>query len=1232
MMKPREEPPDRLSSWIEDQPIQIKMLLAFGVIVALFAIACGVIFRTLDAQTEARDWTIHTYEVIQQDTAAVLALREQQIGVRGFLIDGDEGELQLHDAAKQDFDRHLARLRSLTSDNPIQQTRLDRIREIKDDWQSGIADVAVASMREAVRSGDRRAELAALAGRTYLNGVNSRLSVAFKLFDEINDTETALLQHRSERLQQTVALSRDTTWAALLADVIFGALALYLVSRLLTRPIRELTQGMTQLAAGDHTIAVPRQARQDEVGAISRALQVFKQITIDAFDRNWVKSNVGEVSSELQAMQSPRAFAARLVSTTAPRLGCALAVFYLYREDTGQLERLGSYGLTEIGAGSACIKLGEGLVGTCAQERKPIVLQDVPANYFRIASGLGDTLPRSLMLLPVINNERLLGVIELASIRPFSAVHQNFLDELLPVLGLALENLLRAARTQQLLEETQAQSEELQSSEEALRVQQEELRAINDALQANSTELEQQSARLRSSEEELRVQAEELQASNEELREKSERLNAQKDVLEALQKDTQEKADELARASQYKSDFLANMSHELRTPLNSLLILSRGLADNEDGNLNDEQIESSRIIHESGSSLLRLINDILDLSKVEAGKMEVAEEPVPLDGFATALLRNFRHVAAEKMLEFVVEIEPGLPASLHTDAGKLDQIIGNLLSNAFKFTKQGAVRVKIARPSAQMRLPAGASAHNSLAFAVQDTGIGIPADKFAKIFQAFEQVDTRTSREYGGTGLGLSIARGMAHLLGGDISMSSEAGKGSVFTLVLPERASASLSGGLSSAAIAHLSTPVAASSAFNVSGENAPPRAASTTPPVLPLAPFIVDDRDQITAGDTVILVIEDDPAFQRILGEMIRRKHFKVLAASDGESGLALAKTHKPTGILLDVMLPGIDGWTVMDRLKSDIATRHIPVHFISALDEHGRGLGMGAVGFLTKPVSRDAIGKAFERLLHFAPGTPRRVLVIDDDANARAAVRKLVADNDTDCIDAASGEDALVRLAGGKIDCIILDLGLPGMDGFEFLERANALGSVPPVVVYSGRELTRDENLRLRQYTDSIVIKGARSPERLLDEVSLFLHSIRARPLAPTAPRDIDPQLSGRTVLVVDDDMRNIFALSKALRNRGLKVLMAQDGAKALKQLGDNVEIAVVLMDIMMPGMDGYETMREIRKQPQYRDLPIIALTAKAMRGDREKCLEAGANDYLSKPIDVDKLLSMMRVWVS
>ncbi len=1222
-------PPMRMqgSAWLEDWPIQVKMLFAFGIIIALFATACVSIFKTLNAQAEARAWTIHTYEVIQEVEAAMLALREEQVGVRGFLLSGDENELKLHESAKRDFDEHYSKLRSLTSDNSTQQSRLDQIRHDKDLWQAEIADVAIASVRAAPTAPERRAPALAQAAETYLHGVGTRLPQVLDLFREIDNSESALLVQRTATLQETVETSRMTTLGALLIDFVFGALSLFMVSRLLTRPIRDLTELMTRLAQHDHSIVVPQQQRRDEIGAIARALQIFKQMSIETFNRSWVKSNVSEVSSLLQETQSTRTFAAALVSATAPRLECGIAVFYLYREELHQLERLGSYGRIEQGARDAYFKLGEGLVGQCAVERQPIVLKTVPEDYFHIESGLGAARPRSLILLPVINKDQLLGVIELASFAPFSETHQRFLDELLPILALSLENLLRAARTQQLLEETQAQSEELQSSEEALRVQQEELRATNEALQANTTELEAQSARLRSSEEELRVQTEELQASNEELREKSERLNEQKAQLELLQRDTQAKADELARASQYKSDFLANMSHELRTPLNSLLILSRGLADNEDGNLNDEQIESSRIIHESGSNLLRLINDILDLSKVESGKMEVVEEQMPFDAFAASLQRNFRHVAKEKGLEFSIDIEPGVPHSLRTDAARLDQIVGNLLSNAFKFTREGGVRVQIARPAATQKMPPGLSAATSIAISVSDTGIGIPADKFAKIFQAFEQVDAGTSRQYGGTGLGLSISRGMARLLGGDISIHSEDGVGSQFTLILPETRVVVASLPLEA------STPTVAAREAAVAAPVAPVAVrANTAPRVLPVAAFIVDDREQIVAGDTVILVIEDDPAFQRILGDMIRRKGFKVLAASDGESGLALANTHKPTGILLDVMLPGIDGWTVMDRLKADTTTRHIPVHFISALDEHGRGLGMGAVGFLTKPVSRDAIGKAFERLLHFAPGTPRRVLVIDDDANARTAVRRLVADSYIECVEAASGEDALARLESSEIDCIILDLGLPGMDGFEFLERASALGPVPPVVVYSGRELSREENLRLRQYTDSIVIKGARSPERLLDEVSLFLHSIRARPLPVVAPRDIDPQLSGRTVLVVDDDMRNIFALSKALRNRGLKVLMAQDGYKALKQIDDNPEIAMVLMDIMMPGMDGYETMREIRKQPKYRDLPIIALTAKAMRGDREKCLEAGANDYLSKPIDVDKLLSMMRVWVS
>jgi CheY-like chemotaxis protein len=787
------------------------------------------------------------------------------------------------------------------------------------------------------------------------------------------------------------------------------------------------------------------------------------------------------------------------------------------------------------------------------------------------------------------------------------------LTELLPLIALTQENLSRAINTQELLERSQQQADDLRASELLMRQQKEVLRQSNEALHIKTLELEEQSQRLTVSEEELRVQAEELQASNEELRDKTDSLNRQREVLEDLQLDTEHKAEELARASQYKSDFLANMSHELRTPLNSLLILSRSLADNDTGNLDAEQIESARIIHDAGSNLLRLINDILDLSKIEAGKMELVIDDLPLADFERRLRRTFSHVAQEKKLDFDVTIDADIPAVLRTDGARLEQVANNLVGNAFKFTVSGGVSIRIGRPDAALALSEKFAGQPLVAISVADTGIGIPAEKFQHIFHAFEQVDASTSRQYGGTGLGLAICLRIAELLGGDIVLESETGKGSTFTVVLPER------------------PPQLGATP----GDSTP--AAPWTPAPQPQLPSlrpeaIEDDRHRLVPGQTTILVIEDDPAFARILTDMIHRKGYLVLAAADGETGLALAHEYAPTGILLDVMLPGMDGWTVIERLKADEATRHLPVHFISASGDASRGREMGAVGFLTKPVSREAIGAAFERLLHFAEGRTRHLLIVDDDRDSRTAVRTMLQRDDLEIDEAESGEDALQKAGQTRYDCIVLDLGLPGMSGVEMLQQmADSDGGVPPVVIYSGRELDREENRKLRQYTDSIVVKGARSPERLLDEVSLFLHSIQHNGRRASAKKPVGDELKGHSVLLVDDDMRNLFALSKVLRGWGMLPTMAQDGEKALKTLAESPPPDIVLMDIMMPGMDGYETIRAIRAQPAFAELPIIALTAKAMRGDREKCIEAGASDYLSKPIDIDKLGSMIRVWL-
>jgi CheY-like chemotaxis protein/CHASE3 domain sensor protein/putative methionine-R-sulfoxide reductase with GAF domain len=1217
--------PKNRYSWLAHQPMQQKILVAIGTLVLLFVICSVVSLQSLSRQDVSTHWSRHTYDVRAKIDDVTEQLQASQMALRGFLLNPQGSELAAHQQADAALARDLSELRTLTSDNPLQQGRIDRIESMADQWQKDALANGIEPM-QAIRANDAteaamervRVQTSYLAHRTVF------VADILGVLKQMDDTEAALLDQREATQQRDVREVRAVTWITMLLSLLLGGSVVYMTFRLITRPIRRMTDLMTRLASHDHSVEIRQLERRDEIGEIARALQVFKQMAIETAAQTWVKTQVSQIASDLQKVETERDFAEQLTGTLGPLLECGVGVFYRFDEQDQRLRLQGSYGYQQRRHLSTEYALGEGLVGQSALERKPITLQDVPDDYVRIHSGSGEASPNTISVLPLILRDKLLGVLELASFHHFTEPQQRLLNELLPIASLSLENLGRAIRTQDLLKRTSEQADELRASEETLRRQQQDLQVTNEELNAKTHELQEQSQRLLASEEELRVQTEELQASNEELRQKTDTLNQQKHVLETLQRETQEKAEELARASQYKSEFLANMSHELRTPLNSLLILSRSLADNREGNLDGEQVESARIIHDSGSNLLRLINDILDLSKVEAGKMDVVLDDFPLADLERALKRTFNHVAQDKQIDFIVKIDPGLPRTLRTDATKLEQIANNLIGNAFKFTHQGSVTAHIGRPSAAISLPPGMQGKDVIAIAVTDTGIGIPPDKAQKIFQAFEQVDASTSRQYGGTGLGLTISKRIAELLDGDIVLHSEVGHGSTFTILLPLE-------GPSGVPITAPSSSVAAPS----------PIRPTMTQALLPET--IEDDRASVMPGDTAILIIEDDPVFARILADMVRRKGYRVLAAADGESGLQLAAKHSPTGILLDVMLPGMDGWTVIERLKENAATRHVPVHFISAVDEANRGRDLGAVGFLTKPVSREAIGEAFDRLLHFAEGHMRHLLIVDDDADSRAAMRTLLRNDDVSIEEAGSAEEALERMRDTTYDCIVLDLGLPGISGIEFLEQLSAAGSIPPVVVYSGRELSREESLKLRQYTDSIVIKGARSPERLLDEVSLFLHSIqggrarqvavgaKARAASPSPALTDANELIHRKVLLVDDDMRNLFALSKVLRGWGMHVTMAQDGLKALKALTDNSDIELVLMDVMMPVMDGYDTIREIRAQPQLAKLPIIALTAKAMRGDREKCLEAGANDYLSKPIDIDKLSSMMHVWL-
>ncbi|HSX62932.1 MAG TPA: response regulator [Tahibacter sp.] len=1207
------------TSWLADLPIQRKLALAFAGVLLTFIAACVVIVAVLSAQARAHAAQQRAVATLDAVQAARGAMHRLETAVYELLADAGDGPARLALARKRSDEAFAALTASARGDAALAPHALEAEQRSRD-WDARAVGPIVTGAAAVPRGDGRFAALHDLAQRfAELDGREG--APLDRALGDVDANAHAELGARVTELDRAATTTRTTVLGMLAVAIAVGLAALWLSRRLIVEPIRTLTGLMTRLSEHDHDVDVPQRRRRDEVGAMARALDVFKRAAIDTYWQNSNKTAIGDIAAVLQRCTDADEFADRFCAELAPRLGAGVALFFRCDDDHARLERIGGYGLRERRHLETRYAPGEGLTGQCARERRAIVLSPVPEDYVRIHSATGEAAPVSVTALPLLLQGRLLGVVEFAAFAPFTAQQQQLLDELLPVAALSFDNLVRATATRELLVRTQAQAQELQASEEALRVQREELRSTNDDLSAKTAQLEEQQLRLQASEEELRVQAEELQASNEELRQKTETLNEQKDVLQALQRDTEQKAQELARASQYKSDFLANMSHELRTPLNSMLILSRSLADNDDGRLAPDQVESARVIFDAGSNLLRLINDILDLSKIEAGKMDVLVEAVALGALAHNVARTYRPLAREKELNFAVSVDPALPAEVLSDAAKLEQIVGNLVGNAIKFTREGQVDVTFAPCPQELARTLQRPAGELFCVAVADSGIGIPAHKLAAIFGVFEQVDASTARQFGGSGLGLSISRRLAQLLGGEIVAQSTEGRGSRFAVVLP-RETQPRSGDAAVAAPlaappAPLSLPAAEKQADVPIPTARPPR-------------WIDDDRDALRTGDTVILTIEDDPLFARVLVEQIRAKGFRALAAGDGESGLALATEFRPNGILLDVLLPGMDGWAVMRRLRANPATQQIPVHFVSGVDESARGRELGAVGFLTKPAPREALADAFDRLLANDQGRLRHVLVVDDDMDSFLIVQNMLASSSVQVDNAASGREGLDALRERHFDCLVLDLQLPDMSGFDFLDEYARLDGTPPVVIHSARDLSSDESLKLRQYTDSIVIKGSRSPQRLLDEVRLFLHSIR-KPGAHPPRRELDSSLSGRSVLVVDDDMRNIFALSKTLRAKGLNVLMAQDGMKALRQLEENAQIQLVLMDIMMPGMDGYETIREIRKRPPFARLPIIAITAKAMRGDRDRCLEAGASDYLSKPLDIDKLLSMMRVWL-
>ena len=1139
----------------------VGLPLGLGLVGALFfALLIGYLLNVIR-------WVEHTDQVLNRASEVYKLTLDLETGMRGFLLSGDEDYLAPYEQARGKYRPLTEQLIGMVGDNPPQVQRLERLLALQEQWDL-FAQEVIGSRRD---GGNYLAEVGRGRGKNLTDGMRREL-------------DTFINSERELRRQRNTEVSSTTLWGAgiyLVISILFSAL-LALFGR---RELMNLSQ--------TYSLSM---AKQSDYADEQRR-------------RAWLGGGQTLLAERLLGQPQVQELADRSLEFLAEYLNCVVAALYLREAQTGDLTRVAGYGFSEDASLKEHFYRGEGLIGQAARGRRLVCLDDLPADYIKVASSLGEGQPVSVALVPLQSEDRVNGVVELAFMRVLEPREREFLEAIASNVGMALEAARYRQRLQEVLGQTQQLNEELQT-------QQEELRAANE-------ELEQQARVLKESQAHLETQQAELEQTNEKLSEQAQTLADQRDELDQrnttlgrIQAQLEERAEELQRASRYKSEFLANMSHELRTPLNSSLILAKLLAENGNGNLNDEQVKFAESIYSAGNDLLNLINDILDIAKVEAGKLEIRPERTPLASLLEGLRDVFVPLAGERSLSFEIEQQGELPQVLFTDRQRAEQILRNLLSNAFKFTDRGGVTLSVSRQD-----------DHYLAFAVRDTGIGIAADQQQAIFEAFRQADGTTNRRYGGTGLGLSISRDLAGLLGGSITVSSVPGEGSTFTLLLPER----LVEG------AAPSQPIAAPL---VVAEPPLPVAAVAAAPAMPRAPApFADDREHLDErGGRRVLVVEDEVRFARILFDLAHELGYACLVATCADEGLELARQYRPDAILLDMRLPDGSGLGVLQRLKDDPQTRHIPVHVVSVEDQSEAALHLGAVGYALKPTSRDQLKEVFGRLEAKLNQQVKRVLLVEDDPLQRDSVARLISDEDIEITAVALAGDALEKLRDTVFDCMIIDLKLPDMQGNELLRRMaeEDICSFPPVIVYTGRNLTRDEEAELLKYSRSIIIKGARSPERLLDEVTLFLHKVEAelssehQRMLKTA-RSRDKLFEGRRLLLVDDDVRNIFALSSALEQKGATVEVARNGFEALDKLREREDIDLVLMDVMMPEMDGYEATRQIRLEDRWKNLPIIAVTAKAMKDDQERCREVGANDYLAKPIDLDRLFSLIRVWM-
>lgn len=1154
-----------------------KKILAGFIACATVLLAVAVFsFRNSETFISTSRWVNHTNKVLfhleEVRATAVDATNYE----RGYVITGEEIYIAPYYQAKEKLFSTIDSVKMLTADNAVQQGNIEQLRN----YSADLAKQLETCIKERQTAGFEESRKLMLdgKGKEVMDRVRNKI-------EQAKNIERDLLVQR-ENVSNEDAHSFNIVFVLLLLIIVAVMVGVYLI-----------------------------------ITANLRALKAAEDVTAR---RNWILTGSGQLALGMQGNKTVIELSRGIISQLANYLDMQVGAMYVADNERDKLTQYAAYAGGKHKNTNASIAIGEGLVGQAAIECKPVVVENIPDDQLLINSSFGDIRPKNIVIIPFCFEGNAIGVIELGSIHALTEEKREYLEHVADSIAIGIVAAQSRQKSKELLEETQRQSEELQ-------VQQEELKQSNEELQVK-TEL------LENSEAELKAQQEELQQANEELEEKANLLEEQKEKLEQVKTEIEQKAGEVEATSKYKSEFLANMSHELRTPLNSILILSQLLAENKNKNLAEKEIDFAKNINNSGNDLLNLINEILDLSKVEAGRMELDIAQVPFRDVVNSMSSLFSEMTKNKSIDFRINCdEAALPEFMSTDRQRLEQIIRNFLSNAFKFTDKGG------RITLDVYLMPEGALYNSenlsgntdvIAFAVSDTGIGIAADKRDLVFEAFRQADGSTKRKYGGTGLGLSISRELAHALGGEIQLMSEEGKGSTFTLYLPLHFDPAFSFSMDKKIeIKDANT----SPGRAATKEKAGPELKRSEPMRMP-DPEVQDDRDSIHENDKVVLIIEDDEVFANVLLDFVRTRNYKGVVVCQGSAGISYARHYRPDAILLDLNLPVLNGIQVLKQIKNDPDLRHIPVQIISGYDQRREGMALGAFDYINKPIDTQTLRSSFDKIENFINKKLKKLLIIEDNEQQNKAIRELIGNGDVKSYSAYSGTEAYEMLNKEAFDCAIVDLGLPDMSGFALLEKikANPKLNKIPLVVYTGRDLSKDEASRLTRLADTVVLKTADSQERLLDETVLFLHRVESR--LPKEKQTIlrklhktNEILVDKKILVVDDDIRNIYSLTNVLEEEGVQCIIAENGKEAIDVLELNPDVDLILMDIMMPEMDGYEATVAIRKMERFRKLPIIALTAKAMKGDKEKCLAVGMSDYISKPVNIEQLISLMRVWL-